>query len=134
MLAGGWMADRLASKSSRGRVFTQAGGLCLAAPFLALCGIATEAWVLYVALAAYGVGRGIYDCNIMPVLCEVVDEEERSIGYGFLNFAGTLAGGLIAYAAGLLKATVGIGGVLSCVGVTLLCSSMMLFAVPKRPA
>ncbi len=131
MLLGGWLADWLAARMARGRVWTQVGGLCLAAPFLALSGITSEAWVLYIALVLFGVGRGIYDCNIMPVLCGVVREDERSTGYGLLNFAGTLAGGLVAYAAGVLKATVGIGGVLSGVGVALLCCSLLLLRIPN---
>ena len=82
------------------------------------------------SLWSLGVGRGIYDCNIMPVLCEVVREDERATGYGLLNFAGTLAGGLVAYAAGVLKATVGLGGVLSAVGVIVFCCSLLLLRIP----
>lgn len=131
ILLGGWIGDWSAGRWPRGRIWTQVGGLCLASPFLALSGMTSHAWVLYAALVLYGAGRGIYDCNVMPVLCGVVREDERSTGYGLLNFAGTLAGGLIAYAAGVLKATVGIGGVLAGVGVTVVCCSLLLLRIPK---
>jgi fucose permease len=126
------LADALSQRFARGRIWTQVGGLCLGAPFLALTGVTSEIWVLYAALILYGAGRGIYDCNIMPVLCDVVGEDERSTGYGLLNCVGTLSGGVIAYAAGALKATVGIGGVLSAVGLLTLLSSLLLLLIPRR--
>jgi predicted MFS family arabinose efflux permease len=132
ILLGGWLADALSQRFARGRIWTQVGGLCLGAPFLALTGVTSEIWVLYAALILYGAGRGIYDCNIMPVLCDVVGEDERSTGYGLLNCVGTLSGGVIAYAAGALKATVGIGGVLSAVGLLTLLSSLLLLLIPRR--
>jgi MFS family permease len=132
ILLGGWLADWFAARHPRGRVWTQVGGLCLAAPFLTLSGVTAQAWVLYAALILYGIGRGIYDCNIMPVLCDVVSPEERSTGYGLLNFAGTIAGGLIAYAAGALKATLGIGAVLAAVGIAVSLCSVLLLRVPQE--
>lgn len=132
ILLGGWLADWLTQRTPRGRIWTQVGGLCLGAPFLALSGVTNETWVLYAALIFYGAGRGIYDCNIMPVLCGVVNDDERSTGYGLLNCIGTLSGGVIAFAAGALKATVGIGGVLSALGIITLLSSLLLFLIPRR--
>lgn len=132
ILIGGWLADALSQRFARGRIWTQVGGLCLGTPFLALSGVTSEIWVLYAALIFYGAGRGIYDCNIMPVLCGVVNEDERSTGYGLLNCIGTLSGGVIAFAAGALKATVGIGGVLSALGIVTLLSSLLLFLIPRR--
>lgn len=132
ILLGGWLGDWTAQKWARGRIWTQVGGLCLGAPFLALSGFTSEAWVLYAALILYGIGRGIYDCNVMPVLCGVVRDGERSTGYGLLNFAGTLAGGLIAYLAGVLKASAGIGGVLGAVGIIVFCCSLLLLRIPAR--
>jgi len=131
ILLGGWLGDRYGHNRNKGRLYTQIAGLFLAAPFLFLIGIASEVWVLYLALICYGVGRGIYDCNIMPVLCEVVRKEERSSAYGLLNFAGTLAGGGMAYVAGALKATVGIGPILGIVGIVVLGCSALLLLVPR---
>lgn len=130
ILLGGWLGDWSAVRFARGRVWTQIAGLCLAAPFLTLSGLAAQPWVLYVALVLYGVGRGIYDCNVMPVLCGIVALDERSTAYGLLNFAGTIAGGVIAFAAGALKATLGLGAVLAATGLAVLLFSLLLLSVP----
>lgn len=130
ILLGGWLGDWSAARFPRGRIWTQIAGLCLAAPFLALSGIAAQPWILYAALVLYGAGRGIYDCNVMPVLCGVVAPGERSTAYGLLNFAGTIGGGLIAFAGGALKSTLGLGAVLAATGLALLLFSLLLIRVP----
>ncbi len=134
ILLGGWLGDTSGRRSPWGRLLTQVGGLALAAPFLSLSGLASEAWVLYAALALYGVGRGIYDCNVMPVLCEIVNEEERSSAFGLLNFAGTFSGGLIALLAGALKSTLGLGMILGAVGLAVLGCSTLLLLIPRLKA
>ncbi|MGJ5818112.1 MFS transporter [Paludibaculum fermentans] len=134
ILLGGWLGDTSGRRSARGRLFTQVAGLALAAPFLSLSGLASDAWVLYAALALYGVGRGIYDCNVMPVLCEIVNEEERSSAFGLLNFAGTFSGGLIALLAGALKSTLGLGMILGAVGLAVLGCSTLLLLIPRLKA
>ena len=130
ILAGGWAGDLLAARHARGRIWTQVVGLCLGGPFLALSGVTSEVWILYLALICYGAGRGIYDCNIMPVLCGIVAEDERATAYGLLNCAGTLAGGVMAFAAGALKASAGIGVILSATGLGVLGLSLLLLRIP----
>jgi predicted MFS family arabinose efflux permease len=61
VLAGGWLADRW------NRLATQAIGLLLAAPFLLLAASAGSLNLLIVALIAFGIGKGFYDANTMPV-------------------------------------------------------------------
>ena len=67
---GGWLADRWSRVNPRGRQLTQAIGLLAAAPFLFLTGVADAPVLLYIGLTVFGLGRGFYDCNCMPVLCE----------------------------------------------------------------
>ncbi len=66
--------------------------------------------LLVVGLIVYGIGKGLYDCNIMPVLAQVAPPELRSTGYGVFNFMGCLAGGLMAPLAGWMKSRIGIEG------------------------
>lgn len=124
---GGFVADRWSLRSSQGRIFTQALGLAAAAPFLFLVGIAGTPALLITGLIVFGLGRGIFDCNAMPVLCQVAPPELRSTGFGLLNLAGTFSGGVIAAAAGALKATFGLGLLLQFSGLLLLGSAFLLW-------
>jgi predicted MFS family arabinose efflux permease len=127
IVVGGWLADRWSATSSQGRVYTQICGLLLASPFLFLLGSANSRVVLISALVLFGAGRGFYDCNTMPVLCQVARDDLRSTGYGVFNFASCLAGGVAAALAGVLKNALGLGaafqiasGILCISGVLLL--------------
>jgi MFS transporter, Spinster family, sphingosine-1-phosphate transporter len=130
MLLGGWLADRVSQRHGRGRLLTQTAGLLFGAVFLIATGAATTAVVLLGSLFLYSFGRGIYDCNVMPVLCDVVEERERSTAYSLLNFAGTFVGGIAAYGAGALRAVIGIDGALLAAGVIVLVSAALLLRVP----
>jgi predicted MFS family arabinose efflux permease len=130
MVAGGWLADRLSRTRPRGRLSTQGAGLLISAVFMILTGALSTAPLMLTALFLYSFGRGIYDCNVMPVLCDVVDEDERSTGYSLLNFAGTFVGGVAAYGAGALRAVIGIEGALLGAGVILLLSAALLSRIP----
>ena len=66
----------------------------------------------------------------MPVLCDVVDENERSTAYSLLNFAGTFVGGVAAYGAGALRAVIGLDGALLGAGIIILFSALLLAKIP----
>ncbi len=134
ILLGGWVADAWTSRQPRARIWTQAIGLFAAAPFLIYSGSASTPLLLYAALMIYGLGRGIYDSNIMPVLCRLIGDNERATGYGLLNFVGVLVGGLSAYGAGLVKSVIGLAGALQIAGAILLLSAFILLTTPQRPA
>ncbi|MBL8238618.1 MAG: MFS transporter [Bryobacterales bacterium] len=131
MMLGGWMADKLSRTRPRGRITAQTLGLLLAAVFMILTGAMTTAPLMLAALGIYSFGRGIYDCNVMPVLCDVVDEDQRSTAYSLLNFAGTFVGGVAAYGAGALRTVIGIDGALLGAGVIILLSAALLARIPS---
>lgn len=133
ILLGGTLADQWGTRSARGRVFTQAAGLALAAPFLCIAGMTVSATFLLVALAIFGIGRGAYDCNCMPVLCQIARPALRATGYGLFNFVGTFAGGAIAAVAGAMKSSLGLGGMMEVVGALLFVAAALLLRV-EMPA
>src|SRR6185503_15606716 len=63
----------------------------------------SAALVLAGAVLLAGMAQGALDANLMPALCTIVPPWLRSTGYGLLNLAGTLAGGLMTYVGGRLK-------------------------------
>lgn len=129
IILGGWVADRWTRYSRRGRLFTQIAGLCAAAPFLFVVGFAKSQVLLIIALCIFGLGRGLYDCNTMPVLCQIARPEYRATGYGIFNCAACLAGGVAAALAGYLKNTIGLNMAFQAAAVLLLLSSFFLYLV-----
>ncbi len=109
ILVGGMVGDYWALRRLRGRVWVQAAGLAGAAPCLFLVGAVESFPLLIAALIIYGLGRGIYDSNAMPVLCQIAPDELRSTGYGVFNFASCVVGGVAAALAGFLKSSLGLG-------------------------
>jgi MFS transporter, Spinster family, sphingosine-1-phosphate transporter len=129
ILAGGWLADFWTIRSSRGRLSTQMTGLLLMAPFLFSVGFVRGHYLLLAALFLFGFGRGLYDCNTMPTLCDIAPPEIRSTGYGIFNLMSCLAGGAATAAAGYLKGTIGLSGSFEITAVLLLLSCILLSKV-----
>jgi MFS family permease len=126
ILLGGWLADRWSRASIRGRVLTQCIGVALAAPCLFVVGFTASTALLIAGLILFGLGRGFYDCNTMPVLSQIARSSLRSTGYGIFNLVGTLTGGVIAAVAGALKNIIGLGGVFQIAALLLLLSAVLL--------
>jgi MFS transporter, Spinster family, sphingosine-1-phosphate transporter len=103
VLAGGWLADRWMRRTDRGRIFTSAIGMALFLP--ALCGVG-GAQTLAVAvgcLVLFGLGWGFFDCNNMPILCQVVRPQLRATGYGVMNLVSISCGGFADWGFGVLR-------------------------------
>lgn len=130
ILAGGWLADRWSRVSARGRLMTQVLGLGIGAPFLFLTGYTASFPLLITGLIFYGVGRGLYDANTMPVLSQIARPELRATGYGIFNLAGCVVGGVAAAAAGSLKELIGLPVAFQISAVILLCGAGLLWLVP----
>ena len=93
VLFGGVLADRWMCATPRGRIFTSAIGVFLCVP--ALLGLG-YAWSLGAAIAfmlLFGLGWGFFDCNNMPILCQIARPEHRATGYGIMNLASIGVGG-----------------------------------------
>lgn len=90
---GGWLADTLARKTSRGRLIVQAIGVFAGAPFVLLCGMTQSMTLLIVALTGWGFFKGLYDANIFASPFDVIPPEARGTVAGLMNCVGWLAGG-----------------------------------------
>jgi len=134
LLLGGALADWWSSRSSRGRLHSQSLGLIGAAPFLVFIGLTDSSILLVIALAVYGFGKGMYDANVMPVLCQVARPGVRSTGYGIFNMTGCVAGGAVAAIAGALKNSFGLSGTIQVAGILLGCAGLALLCIRMRPA
>ncbi len=102
-VVGGAIADRWVVRSSRGRIYTSAIGTLLFLPALFGVGHAEVVGAAIVALVVFGVGWGFFDCNNMPILCQVARPELRATGYGFMNMVSISCGGFGDWAFGSLR-------------------------------
>ena len=90
---GGWLADRWMRHTSRGRIFVSAIGMSFFLPSLFGIGNAGTLGVAIGFLILFGLGWGFFDCNNMPILCQIVRPELRATGYGIMNFVSIGCGG-----------------------------------------
>jgi len=134
ILAGGLAADYWGTRHPRGRIGVQAAGLAVAAPFLFAVGRTHSEAVLVMALVLFGLGRGIYDSNAMPVPCQIAPAHLRSTGYGVFNFFSCVVGGVAAAGAGWLRSVLGLGIAFEIAAVLLIVSAWLLLTVNPRRA
>lgn len=126
VVAGGILTDRWAGRNPRARVWMQMMGLAIAAPFLAMLSAAGSMTVLIAALVAFGLGRGLVDCTAMPLLRSITGGERSATGYGILNMASCIAGGVGAAAAGWMKGTIGLASAFELAALVLLAGACSL--------
>jgi MFS family permease len=93
ILIGGVLSDYLRRYNLRARMWVQFFGTLVPAPFLLLMGFCRSLQPIVPSLVVFGLGRRIWDCNNMPVLCDVTPPEMRASAYGLYNFAGMFGGG-----------------------------------------
>jgi MFS transporter, Spinster family, sphingosine-1-phosphate transporter len=102
-VVGGWLADRWMMRNQRGRIFVSALGMALIVPAIFGVGNAGSLGVAVVYLIVFGVGWGFFDCNNMPILCQVVRPGWRATGYGIMNLVSISCGGLADWGFGSLR-------------------------------
>ena len=133
---GGWLADRWMRKTERGRIFVGALGMVLFLPALFGVGNAGTLTIAICFLMIFGLGWGFFDCNNMPILCQIVRPELRATGYGFMNLVSISCGGFADWGFGWLRdrnvPLNMIFGVFA--GVALLSAIIVLLIRPRRTA
>jgi MFS family permease len=100
---GGWLADRWMHRTVRGRIFVSAFGTTLFLPALFGVGNAGTLGMAIGFLVLFGLGWGFFDCNNMPILCQVVRPPLRATGYGFMNLVSISCGGFADWGFGALR-------------------------------
>jgi MFS family permease len=100
---GGYLADKWMQRTVRGRIFVSALGMSFFLPALFGVGNADALLVAVAFLVLFGLGWGFFDCNNMPILCQIVRPELRATGYGLINLVSISCGGLADWAFGALR-------------------------------
>lgn len=100
---GGWLADQWMNKTTRGRIFVSALGMTFFLPALFGVGNAGTLTMAVCFLMLFGLGWGFFDCNNMPILCQLVRPELRATGYGFMNLVSISCGGFADWGFGWMR-------------------------------
>ena len=131
VVAGGALSDHWSRRRPRARIICQGGAMAVMAPFLFLLGFVGSMPLLIVALIWIGIGRGLFDCNTMPILRGIVSARLSATGYGVLNLCGCVAGGAGAAAAGFLKQNVGLGPAFGAAALLMVGGAVALARLPR---
>lgn len=103
VVLGGILADRWMRSTVRGRVYTTALGTFLCAPALLGLGYAWDINAAIGFMILFGLGWGFFDCNNMPILCQVARPEHRATGYGFMNMVSISVGAVATVLLGWMR-------------------------------
>jgi len=103
ILLGGALSDFLSKRAPRARMLVPAWGYVAAAPALLLLASSHVLLIALAGLVVYGVARGFFDANLMPMVRQSVDERYSATAYGFLNMIGCFTGGVMTYVGGSLR-------------------------------
>ena len=81
---GSRISDRLVAKRPSVRMETNIAGLALAVPFIAWMAYAPSLLSCCVAMALFGVFRGVYDSNLMASLFDIIPQKYHASGAGIM--------------------------------------------------
>lgn len=126
VLVGAWFADKLANRIVGVRGLVQMAGLFIGAPFIYLMSKSDSILIIYVALAIFGLCRGIYDSNIFAALYDVIEVPFRSAATGFMLTFAFIIGAIAPYVLGVLKPTFGLSNGLALLSVVYIFSALCI--------
>jgi MFS family permease len=128
LLIGGFLADRWGRTNQRSRVYLPAIGFVLAIPGILRAAGAHSLPLAALGLVVYSLFQKFSDANIMPILCEIGDRRYLATGYGLINFANTISGGLGILISGMLRdSRIDLSwALISVAAILLLCAALFL--------
>ena len=100
---GGRFSDRLVAKRPSVRMETNMIGLACAVPFIVWMAYAPSLVVCGVAMALFGIFRGVYDSNLMASLFDIIPSRYHASGAGIMLCFGFVFGSTSPVVLGLLK-------------------------------
>jgi len=134
VLLGGALADRWMRTTARGRIYTSAIGTALCVPALLGLGYCWSMGAAIAFMILFGIGWGLFDCNNMPILCQIARPEHRATGYGFMNMVSISTGAGATVVLGWMRdegISFSVAFALAA-AVALLSAAMILFVKPRQ--
>ena len=100
---GGRISDRLVARRPSIRMETNIAGLAMAVPFIVRMAYAPSLWACGVAMALFGVFRGVYDSNLMAALFDIIPPRYHASGAGIMLSCAFVFGSTSPVVLGILK-------------------------------
>ena len=132
VVLGSRISDRLAPRRPAIRLDTGWFGLLLGAPFVWLLGSSTNLTVVYIALAGFGLFRGVYDSNLFAALFDVIPSRYRSTATGLMLAFAFVVGSVSSTILGYIKQETGLSKGLSSLAYAYLLGSVAILAARWR--
>lgn len=110
VMIGGIIADKIVIKGKSGanRLWLQVTGILLGAPCVALMGLSHNLIIVCVALAGFGLFRGLFECATYPVLYDVIPSKYYSLSSAIMILFGFSIGALAPWILGIIGDTMGL--------------------------
>ena len=134
VLIGGTLSDRWVQTNIKARIYTSTIGLGLTIPALILIGFGHSYVAMIGATLLFGIGYGMFDTNNMPILCQIIPQQQRATAYGIMNMGGVFAGYAVTRMLGSSTDAGNLGADFSKLSVIILIAIvlMLVFLKPKR--
>lgn len=109
VMLGGTVNDRLVSRGKGAdRLIVQTAGLILAVPCIVFMGLSHNIVVVCVALAGYGLFRGVFESGTYPVLYDVISSKFYSMSSAVMILFGFSIGALAPWILGIISDNFGL--------------------------
>ena len=120
--------------ATAGPIATISIGLGLTIPALILIGFGESYVAMIGATLLFGIGYGMFDTNNMPILCQIIPQQQRATAYGIMNMGGVFSGYAVTLMLGTSTDAGNLGADFSKLSVIILIAIvlMLLFLKPKR--
>jgi MFS family permease len=92
VLLGGHLSDRWVRRHPRARLLMMTVAMLAGAPMILLLGLSPQATGVYVAMAAFGLCRGLYECNTHAALFDVIEPRYRGSAVAIMVMVGFIIG------------------------------------------
>jgi sugar phosphate permease len=132
ILAGAFLADRVAARIPAIRLYLVGAGVLLSAPFAWLTFDSSSLSILKLASIGFGLFGGALMANIFAAAYDVIAKENYGLGAGALNFCGGLAGGSAMFIAGYFRQSIGIATLMLAASTLAAASGVLLIVIARR--
>lgn len=130
---GGYLADKFAKRTPRGRVLVQCVGALAGAPFVIVCGVSGSLIAVNISLLFWGFFKGMYDSNIFASAFDVVPVESRGTVSGLMNCVGwLLGGGLAPVLVGYLAVYLSMGDAIALSSIVYVLAGLLMILAMRR--
>ncbi len=132
VMVGGRVSDRMATRRRSIRLEIEILGLALGAPCIWLIGASPSLTIVYVALAGFGLFRGLYDSNLFATLFDVIPLRYRSTATGVMLSCAFTVGATSPMLLGYVKQHIDLGVGLSWLAIVYALGAVILFIALRK--